>query len=256
MMAAIQHRRSGPANRSQSRFFASSSRARRRAPRSRNARLQKRAAGRKTAPGIFFAPSPETHPASATQTLGSHQENWVCGYDFAPSCAVAPNSTVTVTLDSAPANLPGGGLMADAGLYHQWITTSSGQSAGMGNMNGVPGENGQTSPDLPFSPTQVVDQTGRVPTSTQTYTGVDQGAISTYLTVGTATGAWVPGLNDCNTYAQGAIYNSTPHDVYVAGPGYSYCYPNSVVYADGSIHSPGGGPPPPIQNYTVVPGSG
>jgi hypothetical protein len=118
-----------------------------------------------------------------------------------------------IYLNSAPANIIGGSFLSWLGFNHQWISTTDGQAAGMGNMQGVPGANGQTSPDLPFTATQVVSHVnvGRVPTSVQTYTNVDQAAIDTYLVVGTPTGPWVPLFNDCNTWAQTAITNSTPH---------------------------------------------
>jgi hypothetical protein len=62
----------------------------------------------------------------------------------------------------------------------------------------------------------------------------------------TPTGRWIPGINDCNTYAKKAIVNSTPHDVvsFADGPYSPIVYPNSVRYQNGSIHSLDGGPPP------------
>jgi hypothetical protein len=66
-------------------------------PGRRNARPANRVAGQKTASGIFFAAPSKTHWENPTQTLGTHQQNLVCGYDFASGCAVAPNSTATTT---------------------------------------------------------------------------------------------------------------------------------------------------------------
>ena len=94
MTAAFQHRTSGPAYRGLSRFFACSG-TQRHGPRFRHSRPAKRLAGRKTAPGIFLAPTLETRPEATTQTLGLHKETCVFGYDFASGCAVAPNSTTT-----------------------------------------------------------------------------------------------------------------------------------------------------------------
>jgi hypothetical protein len=91
MTAAFQPRTNGPVNRGQSRFFASPSRA----PRRRNPRPGKRLTGRKTAPGIFFAAPPKTHPETATQSLGTHQESVTYVFVFASGCAVAPNSTAS-----------------------------------------------------------------------------------------------------------------------------------------------------------------
>ncbi len=67
----------------------------RRCPTSRqNTRPAKRVAGQKTAPRIFFAAPSKTHPETATQSVGTHLESVTYVYDFAPGCAVAPNSEV------------------------------------------------------------------------------------------------------------------------------------------------------------------
>jgi hypothetical protein len=51
-----------------------------------------------------------------------------------------------------------------------------------------------------------------------------------------------PPANDCNTWAHNVINQSTPHDItmMIAGPMPVVVQHNVVVYADGSIHSPGG----------------
>jgi RHS repeat-associated protein len=140
----------------------------------------------------------------------------------------------TVTVNSRPADIPGGQTLDKAGVDHQWITTSDGASAGMGTAKGVPQS------DAPGVKTQVVDHTGQVPTKTVTYTNVDKTAINTYLKVGTPTGRWVPGVNDCNTWVANAIHQSTPHDITMVVPMSNappiVLYHNAVVYADGSIH--------------------
>jgi RHS repeat-associated protein len=148
----------------------------------------------------------------------------------------------TVTLNSRQANIPGGQVLHDTGVNHEWITTRTGTSTGMGTAQGVPQS------DAPGVETQVVDHTGQVPTSTATYTNVDETAINAYLKAGTPTGRWIPGVNDCNTWAANAIAQSTPHDirsgpttvvrgvVVIEAP---VIYHNVVVYADGSIHQPG-----------------
>jgi RHS repeat-associated protein len=141
------------------------------------------------------------------------------------------STTTTVTLNSRPADIPGGQLLHDVGVNHEWISTPDGTDVGMGTAKGVPQS------DAPGVQTQVVDHTGQVPTSTQTFTGVDKAALATYTQVGTPTGRWVPGVNDCNTWAHNAINQSTPHDIYSGLPGISaVLYHNAVVYADGSIH--------------------
>lgn len=112
----------------------------------------------------------------------------------------------------------------------------------------VPGGNGQSTPDKPGDPTQVVDHTGQVPTSTTTYTNVDRGAINSYLQVGQSTGPWIPLANDCNTWVSNAISQSTPHDIYKSvGVTGDPTMENTqvvvaqhvVVYANGSVHKPG-----------------
>jgi hypothetical protein len=123
----------------------------------------------------------------------------------------APNSgTTSITVNGAVPDIPGGRLAGILGFQHQWITTSNGQSAGIGNMQGVPGENGQTSSDLPLIPTQVVDHTGYVPQTTITINGVDRQALSEWLAPGRQTGPWIPFFNDCNTFVRNVIENSQP----------------------------------------------
>ena len=119
------------------------------------------------------------------------------------------------------------------------LVRQNGVSVGMGTAHGVPQS------DYPGVETQVVDHTGQVPTSTETFTSVDKAALDTYTKVGTPTGRWVPGVNDCNTWAKNVIGQSTPHNIYgylaVPGAGIPILLnQNVVVYADGSIHPPGG----------------
>lgn len=122
MTAAIQHRTSGPAHRGQSRFFAS--RIWRRAPRHHDARPENRVAGPKTAPRKIFSTTAKTHLENASQTLGTHQENYVWAYDFASGCAVAPNSAPTGSTNVQAPGLPGSSPVTgpieniNAGKYH------------------------------------------------------------------------------------------------------------------------------------------
>jgi RHS repeat-associated protein len=142
----------------------------------------------------------------------------------------------TVTVNSRQADIPGGATLGAIGINHEWISTSTGISAGMGTAQGVPQS------DAPFIRTFVVDHTGQVPTSTQIYTGVDQSALMTYLHVGDSTGRWVPGINDCNTWVDTVIRESTPHNVTVtvindAGGVETLTLATNVVrYYDGTLH--------------------
>jgi len=108
--------------------------------------------------------------------------------------------------------------MAKFGLYHQWITTSNGISAGMGNLRGVPGENGQRCPDMPLSPTQIVDHTGRQARHHREIHGVDIDALESWLHPGRPTGPWTPVINDCNSTLSNIIELSTPHSM--GGPSF------------------------------------
>jgi hypothetical protein len=167
--------------------------------------------------------------------------------------ARSTSSDTTVTIYSDQAKIPGGGLLADIGLKHQWIKTSDGLEAGMGNRNGVPGDHGQTSPDLPFTPTKVVDHTGRSndPTATaQRVSGVDPADVKAWLQPGRPTGPWIPGINDCNSFVRGVVSASTPHNIYGMGGASlndrdALGRPNPLVirnvvqYPDGSFRTPG-----------------
>ena len=164
----------------------------------------------------------------------------------APSQTGKSDTTFTVTLNSRKADIPGGGMLDAVGVDHQWISTSDGKAAGMGTTQGVPQS------DAPGVKTEVVDHTGQVPTDTKTFSNVDRGAINSSLVIGSPTGRWVPGVNDCNTWAANAISQSTPHDVTAQIPigtamagatnipiFSSLTIHNVVVYANGSMHQPG-----------------
>lgn len=149
-------------------------------------------------------------------------------------------TSFTVTVNARPADIPGGHILDSVGIDHQWITTSTGISVGMGPQQGVPQS------DAPLVPTFVVDHTGQIPTRTMVYTNADQAAVMTYLQVGRPLGPWIPGVNDCNTWVASVIQRSTPHTeityMYTPYSGYrSTTYTNVVVYADGTMHKPGGG---------------
>ena len=153
----------------------------------------------------------------------------------------------------ATPNIPGGRLMRNLGFRHQWLVTAESR-AGMGNKVGIPGENGQTSPDLPFSPTYVRSHDGRQPETWHQVSGVDLRALNTWMKEGRPTGPWTPLVNDCNTYVGQSIRESTPHDVRIQDlsrslPGHRELplvlpsrlpHLNNVVrYSDGTYHPPG-----------------
>jgi RHS repeat-associated protein len=164
--------------------------------------------------------------------------NGIAGNGLHTNAELAPKpGQFTVTLNSRAANIPGGSILHAAGADHEWVSTSDGKSVGMGaakNGGQIPDKNGESSPDKPGAPTQLVDESGDKPTTTHTFTNVDKGAIDSYLTPGKATGPWIPTVNDCNTWAENAIGQSTPHDAYDRNN--DTMVHNAVVYADGSIH--------------------
>src|SRR5579875_1939307 len=124
-----------------------------------------------------------------------------------PKSGAPAQKPLSCQIDSRAANIPGGQFLHSIGINHEWITTSTGVSVGMGTAKGVPQS------DYPGVQTQVVNHAGQVPTSAVTFNNVDAAALNTYIKVGTPTGPWIPGINDCNTWARQAISNSTPHNL-------------------------------------------
>jgi hypothetical protein len=112
------------------------------------------------------------------------------------------------------AQIPGGTLLGKCNLLHQWLK-GGGKEVGMGNAKGIPGQGGQTSPDCPYSSTQLVDHTGESGKKGSNCTpvcGVDYDCVLSWMTVGTKTGPWVPSINDCNSWANGVLSMCTPRD--------------------------------------------
>ena len=116
---------------------------------------------------------------------------------------------LTVRIRYAVPNILGGELASFVGKYHKWIKTDH-YEMGMGNENGVPGENGQTSPDMPFSPTYVVDHSGRTYIGEIEYPDVDEECVNSYLIMYSYLGLWTPLVNDCNSYVDRIIHLCTP----------------------------------------------
>jgi len=188
----------------------------------------------------------ESNPGPTDPAQQAPEGSKTAGTSDNPPQAAAPttstSTTTTVTVNSRTADIPGGTLLHAAGVDHRWISTPDGVSVGMGTEEGVPQS------DRPGVKTEVVDHSGQVPDSTETFTGVDKAALDTYTQIGTPTGRWIPGYNDCNTWTTTVIENSTPHNVIVpivSSTGgipivIPIVVPNVVEYHDGSIHSPGG----------------
>jgi len=90
MTAAFQHRTTGPAHLSGSRFASC-----RHAQRFRNTRPAKRVAGQKTASRNFFRAPPKPRRENRSQVTGTHLESRTYRYVFVSGCVVAPDSAAT-----------------------------------------------------------------------------------------------------------------------------------------------------------------
>jgi hypothetical protein len=128
----------------------------------------------------------------------------------------------TVLIVNEPADFAViGPLAARLGKYHQWLAVYNNgilvKAAGLGNDKGVPGANGQNSPDVPYISHGYVDDHGDrmhdVGISTSPVFGVDATAVLAYLNLSQThydTGQWSLGENDCNTWVRMVIDRSTP----------------------------------------------
>jgi hypothetical protein len=131
--------------------------------------------------------------------------------DVGPIPPQAP-LTPQVYICQRKADICGGSLLAGLGLYHEWIVIvnpgGSQIAGGMGNGNGVPGANGQTSPDWPYSKTYVVNHAGQP--ETQCYpVAADPDCVASKIQSGRYTGRWSC-TNNCNTFASDIISQCPP----------------------------------------------
>ena len=123
----------------------------------------------------------------------------------------------------AIADIPGGEIAASVGKFHAWIKTDK-YEAGLGNAEGVPGENGQQSADMPLSKTYVQDHTGRAYLLETKVDGVDEDCVNAYISTFRRVGNWVPLMSDCNTFVGSVISNCTPKERKVwVDPGIRMC---------------------------------
>jgi hypothetical protein len=97
-------------------------------------------------------------------------------------------------------------------VTHTWIRTES-KEAGLGPANGtVPGQNAPA--DLPFTPTAVVDHTGESKAPNASCTAVpdeDEDCVNEQLRLGTPQGRFIPGINDCSTFASKVLNKCDLH---------------------------------------------
>lgn len=106
--------------------------------------------------------------------------------------------------------IPLGGLMAKFGKYHQWLVVESHDgaiihAAGLGTRRGVPGANGQTSPDWPYTKTFIVDHRKEPTRDCRNLPGIDPMCVKSQTPLGKSAGPWIPLRNDCNTFVRRVI---------------------------------------------------
>lgn len=144
------------------------------------------------------------------------------------------------------AKIPGGQLMADyIDKYHEWIWLSDGTEAGLGASDGVPGE-ARHFPDVPGSPTYVVDHTDRHKQPgvvIEEIFDVDFDCVKSHLVpakslLWDSDGPWTPLLHDCNTWVSRVIRLSTPREYSAGGDSLNKDPHVFVVFANGEFRSP------------------
>jgi RHS repeat-associated protein len=115
----------------------------------------------------------------------------------------------TVYLCHRPVNLVGffSFLNGYPSLFsHFWIKTNS-VEAGLGNANvGVPGQNAP--PDLPLTKTVIVNHQGESTAPGATCSEVpdeDEDCVNKELQIGKSEGRFIPGINDCRTFANSVL---------------------------------------------------
>jgi RHS repeat-associated protein len=95
---------------------------------------------------------------------------------------------------------------------HTWLKTES-KEAGLGPATGtVPGQNAPA--DLPFVPTAVVDHTGQSKAPNASCTAIpdeDESCVNEQLRLGKPEGRFVPGINDCSTFASDVLNKCDLH---------------------------------------------
>ncbi|MGO8745380.1 MAG: RHS repeat-associated core domain-containing protein [Thermoguttaceae bacterium] len=128
-----------------------------------------------------------------------------------PGNPPSPYARPKVYICERPAQVIGGNLI---GAKHQWIVIvypdGTIYSAGMGNAQGVPGQNGQTLPDCPYSQTGIRDHSSEPFVNPKVVPQANPDRLRRQLEIGTPTGRWVPGVNDCNTFVKEKIEKSSP----------------------------------------------
>jgi hypothetical protein len=98
-----------------------------------------------------------------------------------------------VMLCKRTADLP---VIGSLGLTHWWLETAH-KSVGMGQADGTVPGHGEVGPSN--RATRLVDHSSEPRTDCTGLAGVDEDCVDRELQVGTDTGEWTPGFNDCHT---------------------------------------------------------
>lgn len=104
-----------------------------------------------------------------------------------------------------------GGKVADmVGRPHKWMVVeddfgSTVHAPGLGNKRGVPGANGQSSPDCPLSRSYVRDHTDEIPRSCKPFPAVDPQCIVSKTPYNNYERRWMPFINDCNSFVDRTV---------------------------------------------------
>lgn len=111
-----------------------------------------------------------------------------------------------------------GAEIADAvGRPHKWLVVKDGlgntiHAAGLGNKRGVPGANGQSSPDWPLSKSFIRDHSTENPRSCVAVPNADPSCVVSKSPLGKYEGRWVPFYNDCNKFVDRTVEScQLPH---------------------------------------------
>jgi hypothetical protein len=157
-----------------------------------------------------------TSPGSATAADRAHlakMEGELAGRYAKETAPMLPGITpppAKVEFCKRPANITGNDLIGGA-LKHHWLRTSH-VEVGMGaEGRGVPGHDAANNGTL-FGRTTLNDHAGEgelVDADCEELPQVDEACVEKRMKIGTYTGRWTPGLNDCHTVVAKVVKDCT-----------------------------------------------
>jgi hypothetical protein len=126
------------------------------------------------------------------------------------TCSYSNAGSDKVRLCRRTPEIPLGSLMAKFGKFHQWLVVEDRKgkivhAAGLGTGRGVPGANRQSSPDIPYTKTCIVDHRNEPSRDCKYLSGIDPQCVRSETPFGKPTGPWIPLINDCNTFVVGIM---------------------------------------------------